>query len=333
MTIKQIYQLAIKLGINADMRPNQGVYRKLKQEKEKYNNLPINEKNEFDLEKLVNPYSDTRYFAENPEKKIKRIYVGIDIDVAELLLADKLAEEKPIDLVIGHHPFGKALAGMYEVMKMQVQILAKYGVPIHLAEDLMKGRIAEVSRSLSAPNHNKVVDAAKHLGYPLLCVHTPADNLVWRFLQKKIDAQKKNLEFVKDVLRLLKQIPEYQKAMEQKAGPVIFSGSKERYCGKIALSEMTGGTSGAKEIYEKLSQAGIGTVISMHMKEEYKVEAEKHHLNIIVAGHMASDSLGMNLFLDQLEKKGIEIITGSGLIRYPRSKARKPSKKKANQKK
>lgn len=324
MTIKQIYDLAVKKGIDADMRPNQGVFRKLKQEKERYQNLPKDQKAEFDLEKLTNPYSDTRYFTDDPDKKIKRVYAGIDIDVSEMLLVDKLSAKNPIDLVISHHPLGKALAGMYEVMEMQTEMLAMYGVPVHLAEDLMSKRIAAVSRSLAPINHNKVIDAADKLGFPLFCVHTPADNLVQRHLKKLIDRNQKKLEFVKDLLKLLKSIPEYQEAMKQKAGPTLFTGGLERYCGKIALTEVTGGTSGAIELYEKLSQAGIGTIVSMHMKEENKEEAEKQHLNIIVAGHMASDSIGMNLLLDELEKRGVEVIVGSGIIRVKRfNKAKK----------
>jgi len=35
---------------------------------------------------------------------------------------------------------------------------------------------------------------------------------------------------------------------------------------------------------------------------------------------MSSDSIGMNLFLDELEKKGIEIIPCSGMIRVSRNK-------------
>jgi hydrogenase maturation factor len=67
-----------------------------------------------------------------------------------------------------------------------------------------------------------------------------------------------------------------------------------------------------------MAQAGIGTIIGMHMKEEYRQEAEKYHINVVIAGHMASDSLGMNLFLDQLERKGIKAVPCSGLIRIKR---------------
>jgi hypothetical protein len=35
---------------------------------------------------------------------------------------------------------------------------------------------------------------------------------------------------------------------------------------------------------------------------------------------MSSDSIGMNIFLDELEKRGIEIISCSGFIRVSRIK-------------
>ena len=81
---------------------------------------------------------------------------------------------------------------------------------------------------------------------------------------------------------------------------------------------MNGGTEGAKEMYEKMSQAGIGTIVGMHMSEQHKTEAEKYHINVIIAGHISSDSLGLNLLLDKLGDKGIDIVPCSGLIRIKR---------------
>jgi hypothetical protein len=101
---------------------------------------------------------------------------------------------------------------------------------------------------------------------------------------------------------------------------MLFVGSEDNRAGKIALTEITGGTEGNSKLFEKLSQAGIGIVIGMHLSEEGRKEAEKAHINIVIAGHISSDSLGMNLFLDELEKKGIEIVPCSGLIRYSRIK-------------
>jgi len=313
MTIRQIYHLAVQMGIKADLRGEKKVKKYLDKVKQKYDKLDKEAKAEFDMEKLTNPYSDTRILVDNKRKEIKKAIAGIDMEGAEVLLADKLGD---IDLIISHHPEGKALADLHDVMELQAQVLADYGVPINVAESLIKPRISEVSRGLSPVNHNRAIDMARLLKIDFISTHTIADNLGASFLKKLIDRKKP--ETVEDILKLLKEIPEFKQAMEYKAGPKLFVGSPENSCGKVVLTEFTGGTSGAKEIYEKMAQVGIGTIVGMHMGEEHRKEAEKYHINVVIAGHMASDSLGMNLFLDQLEKKGIKIIPVSGLIRIKR---------------
>jgi putative NIF3 family GTP cyclohydrolase 1 type 2 len=314
MNTQQIYSLAVKAGIDSDLRGQAKVKKYLAKAKKNYEELNDKAKAEFDKEKLVNPYSDTRILVDNKKTNIKRILAGIDMEGAELLLAEKLG----VDLVIAHHPEGKALADLHSVMDLQAEVLAQYGVPINIAESVIKPRISEVSRSISPVNHNRVVDMAKILGINFMCVHTPADNLGANFLVKKIE--KDNPETVGEVVEMLKEISEFKAAVAYNAGPKIFVGSPEASSGKITVTEFTGGTSGSKEIYEKMSQAGIGTVIGMHMGEEHRKQAEKYHINVVIAGHMASDSLGMNLFLDELEKKGLKIIATSGLIRVKRIK-------------
>jgi putative NIF3 family GTP cyclohydrolase 1 type 2 len=151
-----------------------------------------------------------------------------------------------------------------------------------------------------------------------ICAHTIADNLGAKFLFDLL--KKKKPETVGEVIGMLKEVPEFKEAVKYNAGPTIFVGSSEASAGKIAVTEFTGGTSGAKEIYEKMAQAGVGTIIGMHMGEEHRKEAEKNHINVVIAGHMASDSLGMNLFLDEIEKEGVQVIPVSGLIRIKRKK-------------
>ncbi len=317
MTIQQVYTLAIKMGTKVDLRGEKVVGKYLQRIKEKYDKLDKEMKEEFDKEKLTNPYPDTRILFDSKVKNIKKILVGIDIGVEELLLAEKLGN---IDLVISHHPRGIGLANLESVMDLQVDILSNYGVPIHIAESLMRERISEVSRGVSAVNHNKVVDAAKLLNSGFMCVHTAADNLVADFVDKKIKKDKP--ELVRDILKSLKEIPEYKEGAKLNAGPRLFTGSKDSRAGKIALTEITGGTEGTPKIYKELSQRGIGTIIGMHISEKHRKKAKKARINVVIAGHMASDSLGMNLFLDELEKKGIEIIPCSGLIRVKRFSAR-----------
>ena len=239
--------------------------------------------------------------------------VGIDVGPEEILLTKEL---EGIDLVIGHHPIGKSLATFADVMELQCDVLNFYGVPINIAEKLIKIRIDEVSRGVHAVNHQRPVDAAKLLKINLINLHTPTDNLAAEFLKNYIEKEKP--ERVGDLTDLLLEIPEYKEAGKNGAGPKIFVGNPENRCGKIAIIEITGGTEGNPKLYEKMSEAGIGTIIGMHISEEHKKEAEAANINVVIAGHISSDSLGMNQFLDELEKQGIEIIPCSGLIRVRR---------------
>jgi len=319
MTVKQIYNLAIELGIKNDLRGRKIVKDRLARRKNKYNKLRDNEKREFDQERLINPYSDTRYFGDG-DKQVKRILVGIDMGTGEVMLANRLSEKKPIDLILSHHPQGSGLAALNEVMSLQAEVLASYGVPINIAESLTKMRMSEVGRAVAPANHYQAIDAATLLDMPLMCCHTPSDNMVATYLSNYIKSNKSKLTYVEDLLNLLKKLPEYKEAIKMKSGPRLFTGKGDNYLGRIAVTEITGGTSGNKDIYQYMASAGIGTVVAMHMKEEHREEASKAHLNIVIAGHMSSDSIGMNLFLDELEKRGIEVIPCSGLIRYKRFK-------------
>ena len=83
---------------------------------------------------------------------------------------------------------------------------------------------------------------------------------------------------------------------------------------------MTGGTNPSDEVYKQLSRYGVSTIVGMHMKDTGREQADKFYMNVVIAGHIASDSLGMNLFLDELERQGIEIVPCSGLIRVSRVK-------------
>lgn len=314
MKVKDIYNLAIKMGIEADFRDNEEIKKLLLRKKEKYEKLSSQEKEEFDLESLKNPYSDSRILHVADDKEIKKILVGIDIEPAEILLAKEIGG---IDLIISHHPIGKGLANLADVMELQCDVLNQYGVPINIAEGLIKEKISEVARGINKINHQRTVDAAKILGFNLICLHTVCDNLVADFLRKKIE--NKNLPRIEDLMKLLKEIPEYKEAIKIGAGPKIFVGSLENHCGKIALNEITGGTESSPKLYEKIAQAGIGTVVGMHISEEHKKEAEAANINVVIAGHISSDSLGVNLFLDELKKRRLEIIPCSGLIRISRA--------------
>lgn len=319
MTLGEIYDLAIKMGIEADPRDKKSILKGIAEINKKYNKMKKDEKLGFDIDSLKNPYADSRILVGDLKQKIKCILVGIDMETPEILLANELNKKgAKIDLILAHHPEGHALQGLSETMKLQEHVMESAGVPINVMEKILAPRIAEVKRALHADNFNRVAMAAELMGFAFACFHTLADNQVYAFLEKHISNKK--YRKVKDVIAALLKIPEYKISAEQGNKPEVVTGSPESYTGKIVAAEMTGGTSGSDKMFEKLEHAGVGTILSMHCNEKHREMAEKHHINVIVAGHMASDSLGMNLLLDEFEKKGIKIIPASGLIRVNRNK-------------
>ncbi|MEF9475276.1 MAG: NGG1p interacting factor NIF3 [Candidatus Mariimomonas ferrooxydans] len=319
MLLKKLYKTIVTTGIEADPRGKKAVTKSLDKRKSSYEDMKGEEKEFFDKESFTNPYADTRILNGTGDEEVKTALVGIDMEMAELLLADRLSSKgQRIDLVVAHHPEGKAFANFYEVMHMQADILNKFGVPINVAEDLLADRVKEVERKLSPVNHSRAVDVARLLGIPFLCVHTPADNMVSSYLQSTFD--KSRPDIIEDILKILKEIPEYKEAARNNAGPKILIGSKERRAGKIFV-DMTGGTEGSKDIFESLVNSGIGTIVAMHLSEAHRKEAEKRHMNVVVAGHISSDNVGMNLLFDGVQKTGaLEVIACSGFRRFSRIK-------------
>jgi putative NIF3 family GTP cyclohydrolase 1 type 2 len=100
---------------------------------------------------------------------------------------------------------------------------------------------------------------------------------------------------------------------------MLLLGKDGNRAGKIFV-DMTGGTEGAKEAIEKLADAGVGTMICMHMSDDHYKEAKKNHLNVVIAGHISSDNLGLNLLLDSAEKElgKLDVIEVSGFRRFRR---------------
>ena len=317
MQLLELYRKAIATGIENDPRGKDFVQKEIESRKKEYGDLPQREKETFDRESLENPYSDSRILHGKGDEEIKTMLVGIDMEVGEVLLAETLKSKNiPLDLIVSHHPGGRAYASLYSVMHMQADILYRFGVPINIAEGLMEGRIKEVERRLMPVNHTRAVDAARLLNIPFVCLHTPADNMVATFLQKQFDEKKPYI--IDDVIQLLRDIPEYREAEKNNAGPKILLGVKNRKAGKIFV-DMTGGTEGSKEIFQSLSLSGTNTIVAMHLREEHRKEAEKNHINVVIAGHIASDNIGLNLLLDRITKdETLKILECSGFRRIRR---------------
>jgi len=317
MKLIDLYRFAIQKGIEKDPRKKTEINEALAKARKKFRALKGAEKAAFDKERLTNPYADTRILFGAPAQEVKTVLVGIDMEAPEILLADRLrGRGEEIDLVMAHHPEGAAWASFYDVMEIQVAVLKKCGLAPEVAKALLKDRMGEVQRAVAPANHFRSVDIARLLDIPYMCVHTPADNHVTWFLQRLFDRKKPKK--LSEVINLLTQIPEYADGLKKNAGPRILIGEAKKPAGKV-LVDMTGGTEGPRKVFARLSQAGIGTIVAMHLSEDHFKHAKDEHINVVIAGHIASDTLGLNLLFDQLEaKQKMKFIECSGFVRVKR---------------
>ncbi|GAB4158937.1 MAG: hypothetical protein Kow00107_07610 [Planctomycetota bacterium] len=313
MKLNDFFRRAIEAGIDADPRGRSGVEEYLESIKKEYEALSDKEKQWFNTDRLWNPFTDTNVFHGAPDFEIKRIAVGIDCDNSELLMINELNKRgKNIDALVAHHPAGKNM-GFHYVMSVQMDMFESWGIPITKAESLMNARMKEVHRSLLPSNTRRIPRTAELLDIPFMSLHSPADVLVQAHVQKTIDDAKPRT--VSDIIDLLTEsYKEYSEARKMQEAMEIFVGAKKNRCGKVVV-KMAGGTQGPTTQFEAMAAAGIGTIVCMHLRDDAVKEAEKHNINVLIAGHMASDSIGLNLLLAAVDPQGeIDVLPISGFI-------------------
>jgi hypothetical protein len=321
MKLQALMERAVAIGIDADARGKSAIEKQLKKQKDRFDKLKDDrEKEMFDMNTTWNPYSDSRIINGTGDEEIQTLMVGIDIETPEILLADRLREKgTKIDGIFIHHPEGRALADLEKVMPLQIDLLALHGVPVNHSEAQLRPRMDRIWRSIHADNLFRTERAAELMGFPAFTCHTITDNLVWRFMEEQVC--QKECDDLNEIIKLIEEIPEYKYYAKKGNPPIIVNGSGSSRPGKVVATEFTGGTNGPEEFLESQSKAGIGTILSMHVTEKSLDEAKKYYVNMIQCSHMASDALGVNLLLDQLEREGhkIETIDVSGFIRVKRT--------------
>jgi hypothetical protein len=114
------------------------------------------------------------------------------------------------------------------------------------------------------------------------------------------------MEKVSDIKTAVEQIPEFRNAETKVQVPYGDSSSK---VGKYALV-IAAGTNGGYPVAKAYFENGVSTVIYLHVNGEdlAKLNEEKVKGNLVILGHLAGDSIGLNQLADALEKEGIEIV-------------------------
>ncbi|MBP8016977.1 NGG1p interacting factor NIF3 [Candidatus Gracilibacteria bacterium] len=313
MTVSDIFEKAIQIGIKYDCRGENNIKNILDERKIFFDKLSDEKKEYYNKAELFNPFLDSAIHHDSG-KEIKKIFVGIDTEIQEIIAADK----KNADLILGHHPEGRALVDLWRVMNIHQEELSLKGIPVNIAEKLVSERESKLERNLHPVNFNRAVSAAKELDISFLNLHTIADNIANRYMENFL--KNKTISTLQDICDSVLEIPEYDISAKNGVTPILLFGNELNRAGNIFV-KFNGGTSGNEKIFKHLETFNINTFICMHLPQNHIEEAEKYNINVIVMPHMASDSIGMNLLLDELFLgiQNIEIINGSGFLRFCRN--------------
>ena len=243
-----------------------------------------------------------------PGEGIKKVLMGVDMDTAELMLARDLG----YDCVVSHHPRNTNV-DMLEVLNAHIRKLEALGVPRNKSQKRLAERKKELSYWQHVSNSRRSESAAKLLNLPFMCIHTPTDiigeAMVQRFLDGKFQGKAETT--LQDIVEALEGIEEYKSSARK---PVIRVGSKESYAGKIYVL-MSGLTGPGAKILKEYFEAGVGTLVLMHIPEKDVKELEEQGIgNVVVAGHMSSDSLGLNKIAQCWAEHGVETTMMSGIV-------------------
>lgn len=239
-------------------------------------------------------------------KNIKKVLFGIDAGVPELLLAKQMR----FDAVIAHHPMG-GTAAFYRVFKRHIQQMVGAGIPQAEAKRAVRRKLEQLQVEDHTRNHNHVVDVARLMKIPCMNVHTPLDEIGRRMMSNKVNSKIGKNSKIKDVVNALNELPEFKKASTKIE---IRLGSADGIAGKVVVSHGAG-TNGGYDVARAYFEHGVRTVIYIHVSPSDLEKLKADNMgNLIVTGHIASDSVGINPFIHALEEAGVSVTT-IGVVR------------------
>ncbi len=233
-------------------------------------------------------------------KNIRKVMIAIDVGIAELILARNLG----CDAVIAHHPIGKAAINFYKVFGRHVDYLVEQGVPRRTARRAVAKLKERVETRTHADIYSQVVGAARAMKMPLVNIHQPCDEFMRQVILKAIKDGR--TEYVSDIVKSVSKIPEFGKAATKVR---VKLGSEKNKAGRWALV-IAAGTNGGYSVAKAYFEHGVSTVIYLHVDygDLTKLKEEKVNGNLVVLGHLAGDSIGLNGLADLLEEMGVETV-------------------------
>jgi hypothetical protein len=232
---------------------------------------------------------------------IHRALVTVDVSTPELILAKNIG----CDLVVAHHPIGVSSMEFYRVFDRHIQFMIQNGIPYNEARIAVKRLKRRIQIRSHTNIYKQVVDTARVLKMPLVNIHLPCDEFMRRTILEKIKDCKHHHK-ISDLLKLIDEIPEFNNAVSR---PIVALGSSKSSVGRSVLV-LAAGTNGGYPIAKLYYEHGVSTVIYLHIDptDAARLNDEKIRGNLVILGHLAGDSIGLNALADKIELEGIETI-------------------------
>lgn len=240
-----------------------------------------------------------------PGSGIRRILAGIDMGVAELHLASRLG----YDCVLAHHP-QPAVLTFPAMVNRHIDLMTAAGVPAEVAVTAVAAIREPLELRYQAGNYDHAPSFARLLDLPYLNIHNPLDEIGRRRMQEAVDAHvwpDAPLSAVGDALLTL---PEFQQAPTR---PLIAMGDPGSPSGRVVVVHGAG-TNGGYHVARAYFAHGVNTLVYLHC--DYgnltRLRAEGRG-NLVLAGHIAADVAGIEPYLQDLERRGLDVTRTSGL--------------------
>lgn len=247
-----------------------------------------------------------------PSDSVRRVLFGIDVDTGMLVAARSLG----YDLVIAHHPLGgKAALRIAKVFERHAANLARAGVPRKDALAAVRALQDEHAPDLHRLNYDHVPSVARLLGLPLMNVHNPCDEIGRRVMDETIRRSARRSSKVSDAVAALNALREFANAETR---IVVRMGRPSNPLGRWVVLHGAG-TNGGYPVASCAFRNGIDTVFYIHVaagplkrvQDEFGARGLK---NLVVTGHVASDSVGINVLVRALRERGLEVTCASGIV-------------------
>jgi hypothetical protein len=247
-----------------------------------------------------------------PAKDVRRLLFGIDVSSGDVVMAKQLG----YDLVIAHHPTGgSAVLEFPKVFAKHGDILVRHGVPREAADAAVREMQEARWPGSHAQNYDYLPSVARLLGIGLMCIHNPCDEIGRRVMDETLRDRLPPNPRVRDAIDVLNGLPEFRAAATR---IVVRMGKADNPLGAWAVHHGAG-TNGGFPVANAAFEHGIDTVFYIHvdagnlrrLHEAFGSEGAK---NLVVAGHVAADSIGINVLVRGLRERGIRVDTFSGII-------------------